>query len=746
MSYGNEDPKTFIERIFTGGLEKEETNDPINKLGKDEYLHYKKIEYIIRFLKYCCIVRRISLEEELYDFISGCLDDKQSEIIFKMVFGNKTSKKTIEDAYEKLSKSKEINKSVICTLIQFLEQEKIIFRTEKNKSDLEKKFNELKTFFDLTDTELEIILTLYLLSNEKDFNYIFSTGHKEARKRIDYISIFINEPVSCIKKTLSNNSNLRKYGILDEDNGIENSIIEFLNGLNAQPLCSMYFSIYTAETMSLENFVKQEKHIKIITNIIRNKKADEGTNILLYGAPGTGKTEFSRSIGKLLGGKIYEINHFDKDGDPLKANKMFTAFNVCRKAASQNKDILIIDEADEMLNGSGGLLMFLMNERNKDKGIINKILDDSKHVCIWITNEYYFIEESTKRRFDYSIKFEKLSADQRKIIWTNAVKKHRLNNIISNHDINNLAKQYEISAGGINIALKNSVKILQSEAVSILDALDTVLKPYQELMGCRTIKQQSGLNKYRLDGVNVKGNISLNNIVDISDRFYRHLENKKDFLINNMNVLLSGPPGTGKTEFVKHLGEKLDKTIIIKTGSDLLNMHLGGTEKNIKKAFEEAENEKTLLFIDEVDGIFSSRANASKSWEITQVNELLAQMENFRGIFIAATNFKKNIDPAAIRRFNLKVEFDYLNNSGKKLFFEKLLNGITERKLTKNEENRLNKITCLTPGDYKVVWQKHYFLSNKNLTNINLIDSLEEEVEAKNSLTSKVIGFALRNN
>ena len=171
-------------------------------------------------------------------------------------------------------------------------------------------------------------------------------------------------------------------------------------------------------------------------------------------------------------------------------------------------------------------------------------------------------------------------------------------------------------------------------------------------------------------------------------------------------------------------------------------MLLGGTEKNIKEAFEEAENEKTLLFIDEVDGIFSSRANASKSWEITQVNELLAQMENFRGIFIAATNFKKNIDPAAIRRFNLKVEFDYLNNPGKKLFFEKLLNGITERKLTKNEENRLNKITCLTPGDYKVVWQKHYFLSNKNITNINLIDSLEEEVKAKNCITHKVIGFA----
>ena len=87
-----------------------------------------------------------------------------------------------------------------------------------------------------------------------------------------------------------------------------------------------------------------------------------------------------------------------------------------------------------------------------------------------------------------------------------------------------------------------------------------------------------------------------------------------------------------------------------------------------------------------------SRERARRSWEVTQVNELLHQMENFNGVMIGATNFAMNLDAAVLRRFTFKLEFDYLDTSGKILFFERMfqtrLNDMEKRCLEGNSQSR----------------------------------------------------------
>ena len=151
---------------------------------------------------------------------------------------------------------------------------------------------------------------------------------------------------------------------------------------------------------------------------------------------------------------------------------------------------------------------------------------------------------------------------------------------------------------------------------------------------------------------NIKGDIELEKIVAAVRKFQSEpAGNSPDR--PRMNLLLSGPPGTGKTEFVKHLGSVLGTKVSVKMGSDLLSMYVGGTEHNIKAAFAQAE--AAILFLDEIDGLVQSRERANRSWEVTQVNELLHQMENFNGIMIGATNFVQNLDPAIMRRFSRTV-------------------------------------------------------------------------------------------
>ena len=133
-----------------------------------------------------------------------------------------------------------------------------------------------------------------------------------------------------------------------------------------------------------------------------------------------------------------------------------------------------------------------------------------------------------------------------------------------------------------------------------------------------------------------------------------------------------------------------------------------------------------------------SRERAHNSWEVTQVNELLYQMENFNGIMIGATNFIKNLDPAIMRRFTFKLDFNFLDNEGKKIFFERMF----KTQLTPEELSRLEAIANLAPGDFRTVRQALYYLEDNS--NPVRLAALEKESAAKpyaNKSSSTKLGF-----
>ncbi|MBK8740504.1 MAG: AAA family ATPase [Betaproteobacteria bacterium] len=114
-------------------------------------------------------------------------------------------------------------------------------------------------------------------------------------------------------------------------------------------------------------------------------------------------------------------------------------------------------------------------------------------------------------------------------------------------------------------------------------------------------------------------------------------------------MCLYGPPGTGKTAFGRWLAERLGMRLTVRKASDLVSMWLGETEKNIARAFRDAEQDGALLLIDEVESFLQDRRGAQRSWDVAEVNEMLTQMESFGGVFIASTNLMGSTD-----RFHLR--------------------------------------------------------------------------------------------
>ena len=247
-------------------------------------------------------------------------------------------------------------------------------------------------------------------------------------------------------------------------------------------------------------------------------------------------------------------------------------------------------------------------------------------------------------------------------------------------------------------------------------------------------KGAKAASNYSLKGLNITTPVPLKDIVAAVKKF-REGTGCPDVDAPRLNILLSGAAGSGKTAFVKHLAKMVGARLNVLKASDLIGRYTGETEKAIAAAFADAKENNEILFLDEIDSFLQDRAGALRSWEVSQVNELLQQMEEFEGVMIGATNFAENLDKAVLRRFTYKIKLDYLTDEGKGIFFRRYF----KTRLTAAEKIRLQAIDKLTPGDFRTVREELYYLAGKQ-TNAARLEALEAESALKGRESAK-IGF-----
>ena len=146
---------------------------------------------------------------------------------------------------------------------------------------------------------------------------------------------------------------------------------------------------------------------------------------------------------------------------------------------------------------------------------------------------------------------------------------------------------------------------------------------------------------------------------------------------------------------MRYFAERMGLQTLQKRTSDLLNPFLGGTERNIANAFAEARDANAFLVFDEADSLLLDRADAVRSWEISQVNEMLTWMEQHRLPFACTTNLPDRLDRASLRRFLVKVRFDWLTQVQARLAFQRFFG--------QPAPIALGALRTLTPADFALV-------------------------------------------
>jgi SpoVK/Ycf46/Vps4 family AAA+-type ATPase len=160
---------------------------------------------------------------------------------------------------------------------------------------------------------------------------------------------------------------------------------------------------------------------------------------------------------------------------------------------------------------------------------------------------------------------------------------------------------------------------------------------------------------------------------------HQHLETLQSYGLHiTHKILLHGQSGCGKTSTAKAIARALNKTIIITELSNLVSAKIGETSKQVKSLFDKANREKAVLFLDEFDLIGKARSTDDNDvGEMRRLVNTIIQLMDYLApdaILIGATNFIDLIDPALLRRFELKMSFSRPTQKELDIYYDSELN------------------------------------------------------------------------
>ena len=450
--------------------------------------------------------------------------------------------------------------------------------------------------------------------------------------------------------------------------------------------------------------------------------------ILIHGKPGTGKTRFALQLAEYLSAARFEVLESRRGYHLNPAERLHCFLAAQQLLHERERCLLVFDEADQVLAGSTGFMG--MRSDDWDKAWLNTIIENALVPGIWIANDIQGVHGATLRRFAMIAEMPELPEPVRIDIL-----RQKVGDLPIGHDwIRQMARTESVTPALMERAARVGRALGVTSSETIEAAMTQTLEGHCRAAGGRFEAPRAGSGEgvelpYRVEWLNTKPELGA------------IFEGMASAVEPVGRLLLHGPPGTGKTRLAREMAERANLNLHVVCASDLLDPYVGGTEKNIRAIFERAARDRQVLLLDEVDSLLADRSHAVRNWEVSQVNELLTRIDGFEGLLLAATNRLEMIDSAVLRRFDVKVRFDYMKAEHASEMFEALVG--EEVAIDKPVRDTLAGLDRLTPGDFRTAVRR-LRISGTSPTPETLIEALADEIAAKPGKNDRPIGFTAR--
>lgn len=422
-------------------------------------------------------------------------------------------------------------------------------------------------------------------------------------------------------------------------------------------------------SLNLSDYDHVAEDCDLIRRVVEgaSREGARGINILLFGPPGSGKTELAKLAAAAAGVSLYAAGEDHYAGRETSRTERLSdlAFFQRLLAGGQGAAILF-DEFEDVA--------WQLINRGGSKLYLNRLLETNPVPVIWTSNNIFEIDAAVLRRMSLIVELKAPPIRQRAVILRRLANRYEVP--LEDHEVQELARRLPATPAVLENALR-AAKLSGGGK----DALE---------------RAASGIIR-ALSGGGARPAVSVTDFDPALTCASMDLMALTKRIVASSNLAfslcLSGPPGTGKSAFARYLARRLGLEVLQKRASDLLAPYIGQSEKNIAEAFESAREAQAMLIFDEADSFLFDRREAVRSWEVTQVNEMLTWMEHHPLPFCCTTNMMERFDSASLRRFTFHILFHYLDEKALArayaIFFQ----------MTEVPPHGL-AFTNLTPGDF----------------------------------------------